>query len=93
MELGAELREVERLEGHGDRVWSLAWNPAPENCGRAPAMLASCSGDKTVRIWQPTSSGAWDCSVASSLPTPLLTPPLSLSPPLFIIICSIRFIT
>ncbi|XP_020114861.1 protein CIA1 [Ananas comosus] len=62
MELGAELREVERLEGHGDRVWSLAWNPAPENCGRAPAMLASCSGDKTVRIWQPTSSGAWDCS-------------------------------
>nr|XP_010907936.2 protein CIA1 [Elaeis guineensis] len=56
-----ELRERQRLEGHTDRVWSLAWNPATGVCG-IPVMLASCSGDKTVRIWQQGPSGSWDCS-------------------------------
>ncbi|XP_059646697.1 protein CIA1 isoform X1 [Cornus florida] len=46
-----ELKEIQRLEGHTDRVWSLAWNPAT-GIGGVPSMLASCSGDKTVRIWQ-----------------------------------------
>lgn len=32
------------LSGHEDRVWNLAWHP------RLP-LLASCSGDKTVRVW------------------------------------------
>lgn len=40
-----ELKEVQILEGHKDRVWGLAWNPSN------PTRLASCSGDKTVRIW------------------------------------------
>ncbi|KAK1309729.1 hypothetical protein QJS10_CPA08g01483 [Acorus calamus] len=53
-----ELRELQRLEGHTDRVWSLAW--APPLAG-SPPMLASCSGDKSVRIWQKTPSGVWDC--------------------------------
>ncbi|KAK1300960.1 hypothetical protein QJS10_CPB13g01587 [Acorus calamus] len=53
-----ELRELQRLEGHTDRVWSLAW--APPLAG-SPPMLASCSGDKSVRIWQETPSGVWDC--------------------------------
>ncbi|KAJ0575393.1 putative transcription factor WD40-like family [Helianthus annuus] len=56
------LREVQRLEGHTDRVWSLAWNPATGADG-VPAVLASCSGDKTVRIWQQrsNSSFSFDC--------------------------------
>ncbi|KAM1115474.1 hypothetical protein TB2_038539 [Malus domestica] len=28
MELAKELREIQTLQGHTDRVWSLAWNPA-----------------------------------------------------------------
>ncbi|EHA8588110.1 putative protein CIA1 [Cocos nucifera] len=61
LEGNLELRERQRLEGHTDRVWSLAWNPATGVCG-IPAMLASCSGDKSVRIWQQGPSGSWDCS-------------------------------
>ncbi|KAM9270685.1 LOW QUALITY PROTEIN: striatin-4 [Cariama cristata] len=51
------------LEGHGDAVWGLAFNPAGDR-------LASCSADGTVRIWDPqredgaclstrSLSGAW----------------------------------
>lgn len=61
-----ELKEIQKLEGHTDRVWSLAWNPATGVSG-IPAVLASCSGDKTVRIWQQNpsgrSSGTWECKV------------------------------
>lgn len=62
-EEGLQLREVQRLEGHTDRVWGLAWNPAT---GTAAAMLASCGGDKTVRIWQQrtASSTSFDCKVS-----------------------------
>ena len=38
------VTDIQRLEGHSDRVWSLSWHPDG-------SMLASCSGDKTVRIW------------------------------------------
>ncbi|NXS41073.1 STRN4 protein, partial [Balaeniceps rex] len=34
------------LEGHGDAVWGLAFNPAGDR-------LAFCSTDGTVRIWDP----------------------------------------
>uniref|UniRef100_A0A493T5Y7 Striatin 4 n=1 Tax=Anas platyrhynchos platyrhynchos TaxID=8840 RepID=A0A493T5Y7_ANAPP len=34
------------LEGHGDAVWGLAFNPAGDR-------LASCSADGTVRLWDP----------------------------------------
>lgn len=37
------------LEGHGDAVWGLAFNPISHR-------LASCSADGTVRIWDPSSS-------------------------------------
>ncbi|XP_034694330.1 protein CIA1 [Vitis riparia] len=54
-EEGLELKEIQRLEGHNDRVWSLAWNPTS-------SLLASCSGDKTVRIWQRSpSTSSWHC--------------------------------
>lgn len=58
-----ELKEIQRLEGHTDRVWSLDWNPATGHDG-IPLVFASCSGDKTVRIWeQNLSSGLWACKV------------------------------
>ncbi|NXC49420.1 STRN4 protein, partial [Penelope pileata] len=34
------------LEGHGDAVWGLAFNPAGDR-------LLSCSADGTVRLWDP----------------------------------------
>ncbi|KAH6786447.1 Transducin/WD40 repeat-like superfamily protein [Perilla frutescens var. hirtella] len=56
-----ELTEVQKLEGHTDRVWSLAWKPATGANG-VPAVLASCSGDKTIRIWeQSPASGSFHC--------------------------------
>ena len=68
----AELREAHSLTtGHGDRVWALAWNPAP-GPGSGP-VLASCSGDKTVRIWKRAPDGAWQCSVTNA--TLLSSPP------------------
>ncbi|KAL6005258.1 hypothetical protein ACLOJK_005820 [Asimina triloba] len=62
MDRGMELKEIQKLEGHTDRVWGLAWNPASGAAG-IPAMLASCSGDKTVRIWQQSGSKStsWEC--------------------------------
>ncbi|XVE75978.1 hypothetical protein DITRI_Ditri12bG0135600 [Diplodiscus trichospermus] len=56
-----ELKENQRLQGHTDRVWSLAWNPATAAAG-VPTVFASCSGDNTVRIWeQSPSTRSWDC--------------------------------
>ncbi|GAB2272181.1 Cytosolic iron-sulfur protein assembly protein [Dionaea muscipula] len=55
-----ELKEIQRLEGHTDRVWSLAWNPTSGTAG-SPAVLATCSGDKTVRIWEQSLSGSFQC--------------------------------
>ncbi|KAK1389650.1 putative cytosolic iron-sulfur protein assembly protein CIAO1-like [Heracleum sosnowskyi] len=52
-----ELKEMQKLQGHTDRVWSVAWNPVAGTNGKPP-ILASCSGDKTVRVWtqNPTTS-------------------------------------
>ncbi|KAL0344786.1 UNVERIFIED_CONTAM: protein CIA1 [Sesamum radiatum] len=56
-----ELRELQRLEGHADRVWGLAWKPATGADG-VPAVLASCSGDKTVRVWEQSPlTGSFQC--------------------------------
>uniref|UniRef100_A0ACD5WWP9 Uncharacterized protein n=1 Tax=Avena sativa TaxID=4498 RepID=A0ACD5WWP9_AVESA len=55
-----ELRETHRLTGHADRAWALAWNPNPGS-GVSP-VLASCGGDKTVRIWKRAPDGAWQCT-------------------------------
>lgn len=61
MDESFELKELQALEGHADRVWSVAWKPATGVDG-VPAVLASCSGDKTVRVWeQSPSSGSFQC--------------------------------
>ncbi|GAA94306.1 uncharacterized protein L969DRAFT_19529 [Mixia osmundae IAM 14324] len=38
------LQLIASLEGHSDRAWAVAWNPTRP-------ILASCSGDKTVRLY------------------------------------------
>eukprot|EP00249_Psilotum_nudum_P012581 c23865_g1_i1 orf=150-1292(+) len=46
-----DLRLVQQLEGHTDKVWNVAWNPVC-GLGGKPPMFASCSGDRTVRVWE-----------------------------------------
>ncbi|RXW17647.1 hypothetical protein EST38_g8200 [Candolleomyces aberdarensis] len=42
--LSYTVRSIAELEGHSDRAWNLAWNP------KHP-LVASCSADKTVRLY------------------------------------------
>ncbi|KAL8094882.1 hypothetical protein AgCh_036410 [Apium graveolens] len=47
----SELREIQKLEGHNGKVWSVVWNPVAGTDG-TPPILASCGSDNTVRIWK-----------------------------------------
>ncbi|ESO90048.1 hypothetical protein LOTGIDRAFT_233882 [Lottia gigantea] len=38
------LEEITTFTGHNEAVWCVAWSPSG-------SLLASCSGDKTIRIW------------------------------------------
>ncbi|XP_073148560.1 protein CIA1-like isoform X2 [Henckelia pumila] len=59
--MNLELKEIETLRGHTDRVWCIAWNPA-SGAGRVPAMFASCGADKKVIIWeQDRATGSFQC--------------------------------
>lgn len=49
------MEVLQTLEGHADRVWSVAWSPSGN-------LLASSSGDKTVRIWAKDPEGVWRCT-------------------------------
>ncbi|KAG5488350.1 uncharacterized protein JKF63_07945 [Porcisia hertigi] len=56
---GVQVRRTATLKGHKDRVWCVRW------CPTAP-VLASCSGDTTVKIWGrgrsvENSGDAWKC--------------------------------
>lgn len=57
------FEQVCALEGHKDRAWHVSWRFDGK-------LLASCSGDKTIRIWSPpktTNAAAsgnnakWEC--------------------------------
>ncbi|CAN8007036.1 unnamed protein product [Ixodes hexagonus] len=48
-----KLSKLSDLEGHEDRVWNVAWNPSG-------TLLASCGGDKTIRLWG-LEGGQWAC--------------------------------
>ncbi|AEE86155.1 Transducin/WD40 repeat-like superfamily protein [Arabidopsis thaliana] len=62
MDKNLGLEEVQKLEGHTDRVWNVAWNPA------ADGVIASCSADKTVRIWEQSSlTRSWTCKLGHRL--------------------------
>ncbi|KAA0176331.1 hypothetical protein FNF27_02028 [Cafeteria roenbergensis] len=49
-----KLRLAATLEGHDGAAWTVAWNPARR-------LLASCSTDKTVRVWSWAGAGSWSC--------------------------------
>lgn len=40
-----KLIQKDVLVGHEDRVWSISWHPSGK-------ILASCSGDKSIRLWR-----------------------------------------
>lgn len=56
--MAQQLEQVCALEGHHARVWHAAWRHDGN-------LLASCSGDQTIRIWAPAVAGVqdgnWEC--------------------------------
>ncbi|KAH7910680.1 WD40-repeat-containing domain protein, partial [Hygrophoropsis aurantiaca] len=44
VDMSHELQLVADLQGHDERAWQIAWNPAEP-------LLASCSADKSVRLY------------------------------------------
>ncbi|KAH8101851.1 WD40 repeat-like protein [Cristinia sonorae] len=62
MEIDAPQFKIElvaELDGHNDRAWHLSWNPTRP-------ILASCSADKTVRLYNYRSSPSSSSSSSSS---------------------------
>lgn len=51
-----QLDEVCALVGHNERVWHVSWRFDGK-------LLASCSGDRTIRLWSTNSNGLWECVV------------------------------
>ena len=52
------LQSTARLVGHEARVWQVDWHPAG-------LVLASCSEDKTLRLWKVV-EGEWSCFVRTT---------------------------
>lgn len=62
------IEPIAALEGHTDRVWAVAWNPIQP-------LLASCSGDMSIRLWSYRS----DIPYSSSSPPALASPAANVS--------------
>ncbi len=58
------ITAVAELTGHDDRAWTVAWNPARP-------ILASCSADKTVRLYSYSSGsdGTLKFNHVTTIPT------------------------
>eukprot|EP00041_Stephanoeca_diplocostata_P029748 m.886024 g.886024 ORF g.886024 m.886024 type:complete len:422 (-) comp23623_c1_seq8:2438-3703(-) len=52
--MSCTIEEIEELRGHSARVWDAQWNPTG-------TLLATCSGDKTIKIWGQNIDGKWEC--------------------------------
>lgn len=53
------MEQVAELAGHRERAWHVSWRADGK-------LLASCSGDRTIRIWAPANpdepgTSKWDC--------------------------------
>lgn len=57
------IEPIAALEGHADRVWAVTWNPVQP-------ILASCSGDKSIRLWSYRSSIPYSSSSPPALSSP-----------------------
>ncbi|KAJ7122799.1 WD40-repeat-containing domain protein [Mycena epipterygia] len=65
VDLAYTIDAVQELPGHQDRAWHVAWNPAKP-------LLASCSADKSVRMYSysnPADSSAPTFSHVATIPT------------------------
>lgn len=57
-----ELRESQKLEGHTGKVLGITWKEDTGKWG-FPAVIASSSDDKTIRIWEENFAGFFECKV------------------------------
>jgi cytosolic iron-sulfur protein assembly protein CIAO1 len=57
------IEPIAALEGHADRVWAVAWNPVQP-------LLASCSGDKSIRLWSYRSTFPYSSSSPPAFSSP-----------------------
>jgi WD40 repeat protein len=57
----SQLVEVATLIGHEDRVWHVEWHPTGD-------ILATCSGDKAVRLWSRCAADAATSRSPKALP-------------------------
>ncbi|KAA1476178.1 WD40 repeat-like protein [Dentipellis sp. KUC8613] len=55
-----KISAVAELTGHEDRAWNVAWNPTKP-------LLASCSADKSIRLWTYAPSTSSDTGLSFTL--------------------------
>jgi WD40 repeat protein len=55
----SKLVRLATLTGHDDRVWNVAWHPSAD-------VIASCGGDKTIRLWSRDVAAATAAAASSN---------------------------